>query len=266
MDTFLTRPEIKKRAKATMKGNFGTAFALNWLPMLGMFLLMVILWIAVFVAIWAYGTSASFRQTVDQAVKEAKTTASVSNGTASGGGNYFSSYGSGLIGVLIGSGISFASLEWLRLPKDDVLQHPFKKAFQGFTFKYLLGIIVLYLLTSIAQMIGLVLLVIPGILVSYALRIIYLLYYDQGKNLGYFQLMKLSWQLMRGHKFDLFIFELSFFFWYVGILFTGGLLGLYFYPYHNLAFAAFYDNIYSHSDLVAHDAHQTSNENDFPEY
>lgn len=239
MDPFLTRPQIKKAARNTMKGHFGTAFALTWLQSIGVIVLMVIIGISVAIFGYLFQTD--------------------------GGSNSTVSFGLSLISTLIATGISFSSLEWLRLPKGEVIERPFVKAFQGFTFKYLLGVIVLYFLTAIIQSIGYFLLVIPGILATYGLRIVYLLYHDQGDKIGYFKLIRLSWEMMRGHKFDLFIFELSFFWWYLGIVITGGLLGLYFYPYHNLAFAGFYDNLYRHSDLIEQTQEEVADD-DFPEY
>lgn len=248
MNEVLTRPQIKKRARETMKGHYKTAFALNWLPMLGIILIGIAAVAAISITAYLLSTSESFRQSVTSTVNSA-------TGSANGnGGGSFTSFGSSLIGTILGSGISFASLEWLRLKDGRVLDSPFKKAFQGFKFDYLLGIIVLYILTSIAGFIGLILFIIPAILFSYAFRIIYLLYYDVGDKYGYLELLKLSWKLMRGHKFDLFIFQLSFFWWYLGTILTFGLLSLYLTPYYNLAFAAFYDNIYQNSELANENA------------
>ncbi|GEL13621.1 hypothetical protein FC15_GL001744 [Lapidilactobacillus concavus DSM 17758] len=261
MDPFLTRPQIKKAARNTMKGHFGTAFALTWLQSIGVIVLMVIIGISVAIFGYLFQTDASFHASITELFKTPK----VSVTRNYGGANSTVSFGSSLISTLIATGISFSSLEWLRLPKGEVIERPFVKAFQGFTFKYLLGVIVLYFLTAIIQSIGYFLLVIPGILATYGLRIVYLLYHDQGDKIGYFKLIRLSWEMMRGHKFDLFIFELSFFWWYLGIVITGGLLGLYFYPYHNLAFAGFYDNLYRHSDLIEQTQEEVADD-DFPEY
>lgn len=238
-----------------MKGHFGTAFSLTWLPTLLIILLFAILGISfAFIAYYLAKNDAT-----NSVVSSFNSGANELNQRNSGGS--FSSFGGGLLGTILNTGIAFASLEWLRLKKGEVLEHPFKKAFQGFTFDYLLGIIVIYILTSIASVVGLLLLVIPAILFSYAFRIIYLLYYDVGDHYGYLELFRLSWKLMRGHKFDLFIFQLSFFWWYLGVVLTGGLLALYVVPYYNLAFAAFYDNIYQNSELVADQ--KTTNTDDF---
>lgn len=51
------------------------------------------------------------------------------------------------------------------------------------------------------------------------------------EDLGLFALLKESKQKMKGHKWTLFVQNLSFFWWGLGIFATGGLLGLYVTPY-----------------------------------
>ena len=51
------------------------------------------------------------------------------------------------------------------------------------------------------------------------------------EELGLFALLKESKQKMKGHKITLFVQNLSFFWWCIGVFATGGLLGLYVTPY-----------------------------------
>ena len=51
------------------------------------------------------------------------------------------------------------------------------------------------------------------------------------EDLGLFALLKESKLKMKGHKMTLFIQNLSFFWWGLGVFATGGLLGLYVTPY-----------------------------------
>lgn len=48
---------------------------------------------------------------------------------------------------------------------------------------------------------------------------------------GLFDLLRESKQKMKGHKLTLFVQNLSFFWWFLGVFATGGLLGLYVTPY-----------------------------------
>ena len=51
------------------------------------------------------------------------------------------------------------------------------------------------------------------------------------EDLGLFALLKESKQKMKGHKWTLFVQNLSFFWWVLGVFATGGLLGFYVIPY-----------------------------------
>ena len=51
------------------------------------------------------------------------------------------------------------------------------------------------------------------------------------EELGLFAILKESKQKMKGHKMTLFVQNLSFFWWVLGVFATGGLLGLYVTPY-----------------------------------
>ena len=51
------------------------------------------------------------------------------------------------------------------------------------------------------------------------------------EELGLFALLKESKQKMKGHKWTLFVQNLSFFWWVLGVFATGGLLGFYVIPY-----------------------------------
>lgn len=51
------------------------------------------------------------------------------------------------------------------------------------------------------------------------------------EDLGLFAILKESKQKMKGHKMTLFVQNLSFFWWGLGVFATGGLLGLYVTPY-----------------------------------
>lgn len=59
------------------------------------------------------------------------------------------------------------------------------------------------------------------------------------EDLGFFELLKESKQKMKGHKWTLFVQNLSFFWWIVGVFATGGLLTLYVAPYSYAATTIF---------------------------
>lgn len=103
---------------------------------------------------------------------------------------------------------------------------------------YILGL-VLIITSLISNSFGLVLLL--GIaLVIFGLAFGLVKTYDYAlavyltkinEDLGLFALLKESKHKMKGHKWTLFVQNLSFFWWYLGVFATGGLLGLYVTPY-----------------------------------
>ena len=53
--------------------------------------------------------------------------------------------------------------------------------------------------------------------------------------------LKLSMRIMMGHKWELFVFQLSFLGWFILNSFTGGLLGLFYVtPYYYTSLAGYY--------------------------
>lgn len=107
-----------------------------------------------------------------------------------------------------------------------------------FFVPYILGI-VLIVSAIISQSTGLTLLI--GIaLVVFGLAFGVVKTYDYAlavylaktnEESGLFELLKESKQKMKGHKWTLFVQNLSFFWWFLGVFATGGLLSLYVTPY-----------------------------------
>ncbi len=87
------------------------------------------------------------------------------------------------------------------------------------------------------------LLLIPGIVKSYEyFAVSYLLAEDP--NIDKDEAFRLSKEITRGHKFNLFLFDLSFIGWYLLLFFTCGLiLPFWTVPYHRQALACYYDEL-----------------------
>ena len=94
------------------------------------------------------------------------------------------------------------------------------------------------------------LLFIPAIIKTYA--------YSQAENLlvdhpdwSVGQILRASEDLMRGHKMELFMLEISFIGWMIGALLTMGILNLWLNPYMSVTFANFYNQLISYTAPVA---------------
>ena len=112
---------------------------------------------------------------------------------------------------------------------------PFSVGFTDFGRKlggYLWMVLMIYLWT--------LLLVVPGIIKSFAYsQTVYIL--SDCPNVRAQDALKLSQRIMYGHKWELFVFQLSFIGWAMLSSFTFGLLGIFYVmPYYHTALAGFY--------------------------
>ena len=106
-------------------------------------------------------------------------------------------------------------------------------------FKPLLKVLLLYFLISIVTLIGFILLVIPGVIISLGLSMSYYIFIEE-PELTIEEILKKSWKLTDGYKMELFILQIRFIPWYVlGILsfFVGVFFVL---PWHQLTLIYYY--------------------------
>ena len=90
--------------------------------------------------------------------------------------------------------------------------------------------------------IGFILLIVPGIYLALTYSMTYYILVDNPK-MSATDAMKKSKEIMQGHKGDLLMLYLSFILWYLGVLFTIGILSIYLSPYMATTLAMFYDKI-----------------------
>ena len=84
--------------------------------------------------------------------------------------------------------------------------------------------------------------VFPGIIKKYAYSMAYYVLADN-PDFTAREALRESKRIMKGHKFDLFILELSFIFWNILVSITFGLAAIYVVPYKNATIANFYNSI-----------------------
>ncbi len=107
-------------------------------------------------------------------------------------------------------------------------------------FKECLGdAIILRIMQTIFIFLWTLLLIIPGIIKSYAYSMAFYIQQDQPNKDWSFCINK-SKTLMKGHKWDLFVLDLSFIGWYIVGLLCLGVGVLWVSPYHEMAKANFY--------------------------
>ncbi len=95
------------------------------------------------------------------------------------------------------------------------------------------------LLITLAASIGFALLIVPGIIVSTGFALTFFIMADDA-NISGIDAMKMSWQMMDGHKMDLFCLWLRFFGWILLAVLTCGIGAIWLQPYMTVATMNFY--------------------------
>lgn len=130
----------------------------------------------------------------------------------------------------------------------------------GFAFngQNYMGIVKTMLVTKILIFLWSLLFIIPGIIKSYAYRMVPYILADN-PNIGVRKAIALSNEMTMGHKFDMFVLDLSFIGWYLLGVLACGLGVLFVMPYENATNAELYlvlrraalaDNLCSYEDLL----------------
>jgi len=146
----------------------------------------------------------------------------------------------GIGGVLVtGPLAGGAVFAFLRLRREGTMEvgdmfEGFRRDFGGY---FLLG-----LLTGIFVFLWSLLFVIPGIVKSYAWSMVYFVKNDH-PELGWRECMKESARMMKGHKWQLFVLDLSFIGWYIVGSLCLGVGTLWVTPYAFAAKAEFYEDL-----------------------
>ncbi len=108
-------------------------------------------------------------------------------------------------------------------------------------YKNFLPIFVVTLLVGIFVGAGMILLVIPGIIVALMLSMCYYLLADGRTDM--WQIIKDSAAMMKGHKWEYFVFGLSFIGWILLCGITLGIAAIYVIPYMSTAQCIWYDRL-----------------------
>lgn len=145
-------------------------------------------------------------------------------------------------------GTSFSMLDWVRQPEREV--HAAADSTVGFTKKYAWPIVGLSILQGIFLFLWTLLLIVPGIIKAYAYSQTYYVYKDMLAQTSagdpkprLSDAITRSRQLMVGHKWELFVLQLSFIGWTILSALTFGIGQLWLVPYQYGTYANYYDNL-----------------------
>jgi Predicted integral membrane protein len=226
----LRNAELKREAKAMLKGRWKDSVLMCLVPTIIAILLAAIILIPVIILFQESITSLSDPYASD-----------MSGGSSGGSGGIIS----GILSTFFALGISWTFLDIFR--GEKVVITPFKDVFRGFRAPYALAIIVVYLLQAIFTFLWTLLFIIPGIVKTYSYSQAYNIYYDTYKQTGekpsYLNVITASRKLMNGHKGQLFLLDLSFLGWHILAILTLGIGYLWLTPYISATKAAFYNHL-----------------------
>lgn len=130
--------------------------------------------------------------------------------------------------------------------EDTSEEKPYVAAFSVFTDNRFGPECINFVMTSIFTFLWTLLLIIPGIVKSYSYSMTPYIVNDMvasGKSVGATDGINASKELMKGHKMDLFIFDLSYIGWFILGSIPAGIGLLWVIPYYQTAKANFYRNL-----------------------
>ncbi len=121
------------------------------------------------------------------------------------------------------------------------MQPKFESLFDGFV-KCFVNSMLTYILKTLLIVAGFILLIIPGIIVSYHLSMALYIQKDN-PEMSATDCLKASKEMMEGNKYRLFCLHLSFLGWILLSILTFGILFIFTAPYMQMAEVAFYEDL-----------------------
>lgn len=144
-----------------------------------------------------------------------------------------------IVGFLICPAL-FGGLYLLGKSLLEKQEFDFGKVFSLFkNLNHVLKLFGVALLSYLFIMLGLILLIIPGIILAYSYsQALYIMV--ENPEISITEALRRSKELMRGHKFEFFIFQLSFILHYLLGVITLFIYFIYFIPYYHLSMHNYY--------------------------
>jgi uncharacterized membrane protein len=103
-------------------------------------------------------------------------------------------------------------------------------------------ILAIALLVFMFSFLGLILFIVPGIIAILSFAMVYMIYVDD-QNMQPMDYLSVSKDLMKGYKWDYFVFNLSFIGWILLSILTLGILSIWTIPYISISQAIYYDEL-----------------------
>ena len=158
-------------------------------------------------------------------------------------------FGSLVIGGPFALGLAIFALKLSKNEAADI-----SDVFEG--FKNFVPALLTYLLMAIVIAVGFLLLIVPGIILSFGLSQTMFILAEE-PDMPAADILRKSWEMMKGHKMDYFILSIRFIPWMLLCIFTLGIGLLWLLPYMYTTFANFYrelrgDEVFNEDDILKH--------------
>lgn len=230
-ESMKTRKELKDQVKKTYKGNWPKAISLNIFQVITT---IITSWALIVVGQVVYKLIFAHPGTL---------TGAFSDSSSSGSGGSSGSLVFDIFGTMLAIGVSYSLLDWLRT--NQAPNSIFKSIFSVFSKKYFIPVLVLYILQTVFTFLWTLLFIIPGIIKQYSYSQAYFIYKDceasgRSEDMNYLDYISESRKLMKGHKFELFVLQLSFLGWIILSCVTLGFGFIWLVPYMNGVMAEYY--------------------------
>ena len=146
---------------------------------------------------------------------------------------------SNIISIIISSLFGFGTISYyLKISRNEPVTY--KELFNKTNMFW--PYIAISLLVGLFTMLWSFLFIIPGIIATLSYTLVYYIKLDN-PELSAIDVIRKSKQMMQGHKWELFVLELSFIGWAILGVFTLGILYLWLTPYMSVTYANFYNTL-----------------------
>lgn len=144
-----------------------------------------------------------------------------------------------IISVIISGLIGFGTISYfLKISRNESVTY--KELFSKTNMFW--SYIAIALLVGLFTMLWSLLFIIPGIIAAMSYSLVYYIKLDN-PELSAIEVIGKSKEIMRGHKWDFFVLNLSFLGWGILGIFTLGILYLWLVPYMQVTYANFYNKL-----------------------
>ncbi|MQS52585.1 DUF975 family protein [Lactobacillus salsicarnum] len=240
MDTIINRAEIKKEVQSLLEGNWKKGILLTLVPLiLGIIFLVTLTFVqpnSVSPSSPEFGY-VGFGYSLGQSVHGAWTILM-----------FLLVFVFSALIMLLQNSILFTGLDWIRNPEMSF--NPVKSSFSCFKKTSWWQLVIIMFFQTMFVIFWSILLIIPGIIKMFSYSQAFFLYKDvqgrgedEAKKYSLISYITMSRRLMRGHKWEYFVLNLSFIGWFILGNMSSGIGYIWILPYYGITYSNYYNKL-----------------------